>query len=428
MPKEGPTTGIDSLLELGDTLQSLPDEKFLAVIDTLAVVSEQGPVALLMEEARPRLRVLKPHRPRSLKRPLCRPFEDLFVNRPGVAPGHRPIDRTVIQPLWLHLERSDGATLRALQGGYKQQRHDAPQQSLEIAARTWALAARVLAAAPIPGVDPEASAILRDIFAAAPVIEEFRHNFPRKPILLLGDSEKALIKQQLEALAANGTAIRGYLLIVAARLASPPELLLWLRDAGQPVAPVVEQFAVGSVDDVMTEFAAEVGDLDPEDLVAEAQSLLTLLATAEEGVVGANRKALKERAEMVKGKMREALKTQLIETAPGEISAALADDVSRETLIAAETYARALAKARKTAGQIGLGSATTTAISTVRRNCLGRIDDLLKPASGGGGPAPLTQIRSGVFQSVRLIELVDGASSGREILADAMRRMKALPR
>lgn len=429
MSVDGGGEGVESLLVLGSTLQSLPDEKFLAVIDKLAIVSQMAPVVAIFDEARPRMRLLKPHRPRSLQRPMCRPFEDLFAARAQPA-SDSLLDRSVIGPLWRHLEASEGDAMRSLQTVFKRTLTTEPQKTLDVAEQLWRIAARVLAKAPVPGLDEEVSALLRDLMLAAIPIEGFKRRYPLRPLGRFAEGEKAMVKEQLDSPTATAGSSRGYLVAVAARLASPTELLCWLREAGRQVPPILERFALGKVADSIAQFEQRIDeDDDPEGLAARAQDLLAILDSADAGTSGGARAAVKEQAEAVKQKVRAALKAQVIDAASTGIAAALSNDASRDSLLAAEGYARALAKTRKSAGKLGIGTATDTAIQSVRRNCLGRIDDLLRPAPPSADPAAdYARTRTQVFQSVRLIELVDGASSGREVLADAQRRLKALPR
>lgn len=429
MADVGGQDGFESLLMLGSTLQHLPDEKFLAVIDKLAIVSQMAPVAAIFDEARPRMRVLKPNRPRSLQRPMCRPFEDLFATRSLPAASDSLLDRSVINPLWKHLEASEPAPLRTLQAIYKQTPATDPQKNFEISEQLWRVAARVLTNTPISGVDPEVSALVRDIMLAATAIETFKRKYPLRPLARFGDSEKALVKEQLDGLSVIATAGRGYLVAIAARMASPTELLCWLREAGRTVPPILERFALGKMTDSINQFDQHIAQVDPENLAGRAQELLAILDTADAATSGATRAMVKGQADAVKIKVRDALKTQVIDVAASGIAAALTGEASRDSLLAAEGYARALAKTRKSAGKVGLGTATDSAIQSVRRNCIGRIDDLLKPSPPSTDPAAdYARTRTQVFQSVRIIELVDGASSGRDVLADVQRRLKALSR
>ena len=429
MAEEGVPESVESLLMLGSTLQLLPDEKFLAVIDKLSIVAQMAPVAAIFEEARPRMRVLRPQRPRNLQRLLCRPFEDLFEARSLPAASDSLIDRKVIAPLWKHLETTEAAAVRTLQAIYKKTPATDPQKNFEISEQVWRLTARVLTKAPIPDVAPEVSSLIRDIMASAMPIETFKQKYPLRPLAHFGDTIFALMREQLDALAGVTTAATGYLVAIAARMASPTELLCWLREGGRPVPPILERYALAKLTDTINQFDQHMVQADPENLAGRAQELLSVLETADNATSGAARATVKGQADAVKIKVRDALKEQIIDVAAPGISAALTNDASRDSLLAAEGYARALAKTRRSAAKVGLATATDSAIQSVRRNCIGRIEDLLKPTPPSDNPAAdYAKTRAQVFQSVRIIELVDGASSGRDVLADAQRRLKNLPR
>ena len=237
--------GLDLLPWLRDRLTTLSDAKFVAVMENLGVISELPAVEGLIHEARPRLRVLRPQRPRSLKRPLCLPLEDLLAVMPAGAPGLAVVDRGVVDPLWRHIESHERAALTPLKTEFRRTPANRPQQVLDIGERLWQFAAKVLDAAPVPGIPEERSVLLRDIMVVASAIEAFKRAVPRKPIATLGDYETAWISDQLHSFAERGLPKRGFLLVVAARLESPAQLLAWLRERGETVPPVVEQFVIG---------------------------------------------------------------------------------------------------------------------------------------------------------------------------------------
>ena len=91
-----------ALRQLTDALPVLPEAKFLAAIAVLAPVAGRVEVSSVMEASRPRLRALRPPRPHSARRILCRPFEDLLCDR--ILLGEDAlVPRRLIGMLWTRL-------------------------------------------------------------------------------------------------------------------------------------------------------------------------------------------------------------------------------------------------------------------------------------------------------------------------------------
>lgn len=416
--------GLDLLPWLRERLTTLPDAKFIAVMENLGIISEFPAVEGLIHEARPRLRVLRPQRPRSLKRPLCLPLEDLLAASPAAPSGVAAVDRSVVDPLWRHIENHERAALTPLKAEFRRTPANRPQQLLDIGERLWRLGAKVLDSAPIPGMPEERSVLIRDILAAASAIEAFKRAVPRKPISRLGEYEAAWIGDQLQIFAEQGLPKRGFLMVVAARLEAPAQLLAWLRERGEFVPPVVEQFIVGKLSREIARFDREAGTLAPDTLAVVANDLFVTLAAMEKTLGPSSRRELATRSDGLDTRVRDALQRRIIEPATQGVTAALGDAPSREILRAAEGHALALAVSLKTATRVGLGAAADKAVVAIRRACLDRIDEILRRSAGEGG-VDTDGAEAAMFQSVRLIELVEGVTSARDIMADARRRLAA---
>lgn len=420
MPADELPHGLDLLPWLRERLTTLSDAKFVAVMENLGIISELPAVEGLIHAARPRLRVLRPQRPRSLKRPLCLPLEDLLAAAPAGVPGLTVVDRGIVDPLWRHVESHERAILTPLKAEFRRTPANRPQQLLDIGERLWRLAANVLDASPIPGVPEERSVLIRDILVVADAIEAFKRAVPRKPIAKLGDYETDWIGDQLQSFAEQGLPKRGFLLIVAARLESPGQLLMWLRERGEMVPPVVEHFIVGKLSGEIARFDRESGTLTPEALAITAHDLFAALTAVDKALGPASRRELAARAEGLDTRVRDTLQRRIIDPATEGVAAALEDSPTRETLRAAEKHALALAVSLRTATKLGLGTAAEKAVVGIRRACLDRIDEILRRSSGDVGKQ---EAEAAMFQSVRLIELVEGVTSARDIMADARRRL-----
>jgi hypothetical protein len=417
--------GLELLPWLRAKLPSLSDKKFVAVMESLAVISDFPPVEGIIHESRPRLRRLRPRRPRTLKRPLCLPIEDLLSSEGAAVPRLKLIGRNLVDPLWRHLEMHQRDELAGLRANYRHTPLNRPQQLLDICERLWHVAATVLAVAPIPEIPEEQSILLRDLMAAGAAIAAFKRMIPVKPLTRLGEFETAWIADQLRALTEQGTPRRGYLLAIAARMRSPAELMTWLRESGETVPQVVEQFVVAKLAGEMIDFDRHAAELSPEALAFRAGDLLEGLAKIEQTVGSSSRRQLAEHTQGIEARIKAALKARVIDPASAGVAAALTEAPPRDVLVAAENQALALSTALRAASNVGLGTEATTAVVTIRRACLDRIDEILKRSVGEGLESERAE--AAVYQSVRLIELVEGVTAARDILADARRRLGIQP-
>jgi hypothetical protein len=408
-------TTVNALVGLGDKLSTLPDGKFLAVLQTLARAAEAPPVQALIDEARPRLRVLRPERPPSLKRMLCAAFEDLFEVAPTV-PG--AITRAVIAPLWQMLETHAGQHLTSLQMAFHDASGENPKRQAEIAARIWALAAETLGAHSDSWPEAESFALLHDLLLAAGEIEAFKRLLPRRPMPSLGKPEFDILTRHLEALAASKIPPQGYLVAVAARLATPGQLIGWLRETGVAVPPALNQLAFDGAVGQIDRICAHRPEQTAEGFADEARQLLDSLDSLD-GTLGSSwRKTLAEKAAAVAGILQERLKTDVLEATPQNILDVLVDGATTEQLRAAESHARALARARSLAGRLHLGAAAETMITTMRTQCIARINALLARSDAPDA----RHMPAGVAQSIRLVEIVEGSAVARRMLDDARAR------
>jgi hypothetical protein len=191
------------------------------------------------------------------------------------------------------------------------------------------------------------------------------------------------------------------------------------------VPQVVEQFVVAKLAGEMIDFDRHAAELSPEALAFRAGDLLEGLAKIEQTVGSSSRRQLAEHTQGIEARLKAALKARVIDPASAGVAAALTEAPPRDVLVAAENQALALSTALRAASNVGLGTEATTAVVTIRRACLDRIDEILK-RSVGEGLEP-ERAEAAVYQSVRLIELVEGVTAARDILADARRRLGIQP-
>jgi hypothetical protein len=188
----------------------------------------------LMDKARPRLRELKPPRPITLTRLFCRPFEDLLHSSGSeIAEG---IPRSEIEPCWHLLTHRDGAGLKDLATELAAIPPGEPRQLLEFTERFWQHASRILTECLAASEGTRHLRLIADTLAAAQAIEDYKSAVPAKPLGRLGDVESAHVAECRRSLIEQSKSVEGFLLVVAARLETPAELLDFLNRAEIAVA------------------------------------------------------------------------------------------------------------------------------------------------------------------------------------------------
>ena len=414
---EDPNNMVAVLLGLGDKLLTLPDGKFLAVLQTLSPAAEAAPVQALINEARPRLRILRPERTPSLKRLLCQSFEDLFEVTPTAGGA---ITRAVIAPLWQLLETQASQQLTSLNQAFRETGAGNPKRLAEIAGKTCALAAETLTAHMASWPDPESGALLLDVLQAAPEIDAFKRLFPRRFMPKLGKPEFDVLARHLEALSARRVPPQGYLVAIAARLIAPAQVLGWLRELGLAVPAALNQLAfdgaMGQIERVKQNAAEETA----ESFAEAAKQLLDALEALDDKLGPSWREALSRQAPEIGRVLQARLRTEILEAAQENILGVLTDGATTDQLRAAESHARALARVRVMARRLDLAQSAEAVITAIRTECIGRIDSLLAHPDA----ASARHMPAGVAQSIRLVEIVEGSAFARRTLEDARARIK----
>src|SRR5258708_5780374 len=411
-----------SIEEISERLQTIAEPKFLAAVQTLSAGAVKPEVEWLMAEVRPRRRTLRPPRASPLKRLLCRPFEDLLHS--GASESENGIPRTAIADLWPLVTSQDPIGMQGLNAKLRTIFPTDARGIQALGAQLWRRAAKSLGQ--ISATDEAARHLraMRDALAAADVIEAFKQAVPIKPLPRIGESERNVILETLRKLAADSLPANGFLLVVAARLQSPGNLLEALRDseAGVPKAAIqgLGTFAIARIEDRAIRFEKTISTARPEDLAREAERLIGDLATTHDALDAKGRSELERRTEGVSAVVRTMLGERIIDAAPAAIAAALPGpdgEPSKENLLAAEAHARAFSRSRRIAGLLGLERQATTVAAAIRKRFEARVDELRQQARAA--PEQNAAAQAGIYQSVRMVELAVGAREAAQLLRTA---------
>jgi hypothetical protein len=411
--------GPGTLSELSKKLCALPEAKFLAVVEQLNPYSDVPAVAQLIDACRPRLRQLRPARPSSLKRLFSVPFEDLLASSSpadGLAPLSIP--RAAIRPCWEVVKHKAADEISDLDARLREIGPANAKRLLDLCERLWLVGAGVLTAVTTePAADhPRQMLLIRDALLAAPIIERFKREVPAKPVAAIGPAEKACIVKCINELTGRRVPVIAFLLVVAARVRSPAELIELLGGTGAPVPEEIETFAVAQLVDRVNRLDDTIAISGPEALAKEIDEVLQAMAETT-GVVGkALKTGLDENALGMEQAARAALDEHVIDAAPGALEAAFAIEPARDALLAAEAHARALYRSRKAAQRLGLGDKAEAIMTSMRHRFEACVQDELKAAAATGSPAT----SAALYRAIRMIELVAGTEAARPHLRAAI--------
>jgi CheY-like chemotaxis protein len=421
-----PSITSDSIAGLSEKLTSVSETKFLDVIQYLSELQSPSTapsvlpeIRRLMDKARPRLRELKPPRPLTLTRLFCRPFEDLLHSRGSeIAEG---IPRSEIEPSWQLLTYRDGAGLKDLAAELAAISPSAPRQLLEFTERFWEHASHILADCVAANEGPRHLRLIADTLAAAQTIEVYKSAVPAKPLSRLGDVESAHVAECRRSLIEQGRPVEGFLLVVAARLETPAELLDFLNRAEIGVAAPtwrrLSAFSISMIEDQARNFEQNGGTARPDDLTRAADRLIAALAATQKVLDATGRTALERSTNGMSKMVREMLDSKVIGAVFGAIEAALPNPPGEpeiDTLVAAESYARALRRSRRVARLLGLDARAAAMTDSVRRRCEAYVARMLAntPAARGEQEAAM----AGVDRSIRLVELAVGPQEASQLM------------
>jgi hypothetical protein len=417
----------DALAGIAGKLADLTDEKLLEVLDRLAAIPTSSVVPPLLDEVRPRLRRLRPARPLSLLRLLCRPFEDLLSDAVPLPPDRVP--RSVIEPSWRLLIGCDAARYGDFKAELDRLTPTEPEKIAALAERLWRWAASVYAFLIEKGDTRAYLKLMRDTLEAGPVIEAFKCAVPGCPVAHLGAFEAPHVEAGLRQLASQGLSADAYLMVVAARLANPGELLAVRSAAGslanEATTARLAVFAMVEIEERSNVFAGAAAEATPNDLARDADQLTQSIALARRSLDGTLRARLEQRMQPVMTVVRDALRDRIIAPAPLIATAALMPDGSDASIVAAEGHARALGRARNAAALVGLETQIDAAVGGLRRRFEVHVGDEVRRAVTIPSAKPAAE--RAAYRSIRFIELIDGPQRARELYAETRRRLRPRP-
>ncbi|SMH48117.1 hypothetical protein [Azospirillum agricola] len=431
-----PGASADRLPTLEHKLLDIPAHKFVEVVGLLERVRDHPDVRQTFNIIRPRLAQIRPGRRPTLKRVLCMPFEDVLESRHGGDAPLGRIGRRVIEPIWgLIAEVADRHQIAQLDRQVQEASPGSRNALLNVGRVLWPLAARILrdaldGAASRPALarrldgDGKLLEQVADIAAfldIGPAVEALKDELSPKPLPALEERHLAAIGRAAQTVAPD--AVRHLLLIAAARLATPADLLAALPDldlgrAGRDRPGLFAQLGALVVGDLEERSARldGAGGVAPEAAVIVAERLVASVTTAAAAMSRLRDPRHRERLEAVTTAVAAMVRGSVLQTAPEGILAAVpvadrrqAPVVDEAAQATAEEHARALRRCAGLAGALGLQKPVDDTLAAMGAGLQQRAQALLDGHRWTAGrPDEAEASELNLFYALRLLELVGG--------------------
>jgi hypothetical protein len=263
-------TGDEDIPELEGKLFDIPEAKFVQLVTFLERNLERGgdttPLRMLLAKMRPRMVQVRPPRRNTVKRQLCRPFEELLYNTKSMVPVDGRIPRSSIEPVYKMFEdEADKGQVAGMEQELAGFTIDDPRCEA-IASKIWAMGAVNLRSLM---VRTQRDSISRrdliekirgehifkalgdivDILEIADIVQSMRKQLPPRPIQTLSTGVIKTIGDHMDKAARFAPKKQETLLLVAmACLEKPWEIMEALEklasEKKQPVDPALAALAV----------------------------------------------------------------------------------------------------------------------------------------------------------------------------------------
>jgi len=448
-----------TLKEVETRISDLPDDKFLKVVELLQMVQSRPEVLQTMSQARPRLSRMRPPRPPTAQRVFYSPVEDLLSDDDNAAEQGR-VSRDLMRRCWLVLKTGVPAQLMQAweQRLAASKRDRAKVRAVALEIWTAAGAGLTTAVASIgddydkavhifgPDAPVDTASAIAGVYRIAEEVENLKLKFPDIPVPEMEEEDVALVQETLLRIKTEGKGDAALLVwVLSSRMQSPLSFMRHFpHDLGDGTA-VGAQLVGGSLAHLEGALRRvekpSGGPPSLTDLAASAEQLVAELSAARELAGPAGSKD--PRLQAIGGKLKTMLQQKVLANAEqdvlaivpkigpdGDMTEALSKMPTREDLVRAEERVRAVRKAAKFGGKVGLGEEPAKMLATIKKEVETYLTAMLDHLQKNPGDA---SARGGaeqhVFNSARMIELADGPSAGYEILKKGQEKLeKAMPK
>lgn len=457
------TTPPDRSLDLlAGRVFDIPEPQFVDLVRSLEArrlrADQRATADAVLSRLRPRMSMARPPRRPTPQRLFCLPFEDLLYDPATERKAVGRIPRAAIQPIWsLFAAGAAPGVVEAAATAIRAAEPDDTATLLRAGAPLWAEGARVLAERDaVARRTATGRAELRDALGGEPVLASFddvavmlaiaapvlelRAALPPAPIESIGKAEAAAIVQALQRVAAlRRDAIPYVVFVLMARLRDLGGLagiFERLTEAGggeflQAAAGQAGEAVVSQSEDRLVDVRAELADEDlPKADVARALGReIEALERAGRAVGGGSGgRVLARRIDRVKAELAR-VASEVVVAGAGEAAlaavAALDDPLASgeqemQSLREAEDRIVALRLCRRFSDDVGMAEQVAAAMKTIGTGLEGRGKSLVARLERNDPTISVVDL----YNTVRLVELVEGPEKADKLRLAGMKAMK----
>ncbi len=452
----------ENLAELEGKLFEIPEAKFVQLVGFLEKNLERGgdttPLRLLLAKMRPRMVQVRPPRRNTVKRQLCRPFEELLYNTKSLVPVDGRVPRIAIEAIYrLFEEESDKTDLAAMELELSGLSIDDPLCDA-IGSKIWAEGAVNLRSLMVRSqrdslskrdlIDKlkgehiyKALADVVDILEIADIVQSMRKQLPPRPIQTLSSGVIKIIGDHMEkAIRFAPKKAETLLLVAMGCLEKPWEIMEALEklalDSKKPVDPALAALAVralvtGAEQRLETmRLDLEGGDYKPdsETLARQIADLAKTMLGAKSAVQSSGQgKGLDRQLDRARRSLRDMVTVNILNGADQSILSSLMATGSDAFVASAngigswdeppdeqklrEAEQRAIARrlCARYAEELGLGGEAEEKLSVLKEQLAGLTSNMIESMHGRFlSTKQRGSAEANLYASVRVVELLAG--------------------
>ena len=467
----------ENLAELEGKLFEIPEAKFVQLVQFLEKNLERGgdttPLRLLLSKMRPRIVQVRPPRRNTVKRQLCRPFEELLYNTKSLVPVEGRIPRTAIDAVYnLYEEEGDKGQIAAIEQDLVVLPVDDPRCDA-IASKIWALGAVNLRSLMVRSARDSVSkrdlidklkgehiykalGDIVEVLEIADIVQSMRRQLPPRPIQTVSTGVIKIIGEHMDKATKFAPRKAETLLLVAmACLERPWEIMEALEklalEQKKIVDPALSALAVRAlVTGAEQQLETMRLDLEGNEVKPDSEFLARQVADLAKTMLGAKSavqssgqgKGLDRQLERARRSLRDMVHVNILNGADKSILANVMAGGSFVTgatglggwdqppdeskLKEAEQRAIALRLCARYAEELGLGGEAEEKLSTLQEQLTGLTGGMIESLHGRYMSSKQRgSVEAHLFASVRLVELLAGPDVANDLRLKGIASLEA---
>ncbi len=467
----------ENLAELEGKLFEIPEAKFVQLVQFLEKNLERGgdttPLRLLLSKMRPRIVQVRPPRRNTVKRQLCRPFEELLYNTKSLVPVEGRIPRTAIDAVYnLYEEEGDKGQIAAIEQDLVVLPVDDPRCDA-IASKIWAQGAVNLRSLMVRSARDSVSkrdlidklkgehiykalGDIVEVLEIADIVQSMRRQLPPRPIQTVSTGVIKIIGEHMDKATKFAPRKAETLLLVAmACLERPWEIMEALEklalEQKKIVDPALSALAVRALvtgaeqqlETMRLDLEGNEAKPDSEFLARQVADLAKTMLGAKSAVQSSGQgKGLDRQLERARRTLRDMVHVNILNGADKSILANVMAGGSFVTgatglggwdqppdeskLKEAEQRAIALRLCARYAEELGLGGEAEEKLSTLQEQLTGLTGGMIESLHGRYMSSKQRgSVEAHLFASVRLVELLAGPDVANDLRLKGIASLEA---